>query len=229
MKYNSVLKDMQEVDESIEYLKSVNLFPHQDKIKSWDTSKMIHILNKADRRSYVLDVGCNDCPILPMLSILGFKELYGCDMNLASAFISNLDTYGLSKHRLSIQNLENTTYENEMFDYITSLSVIEHGVSIEKYFKEMSRILKKEGLLLTSTDFWEEKLDTSNSCSFGLPDIIFSLDEIKDVINTAEKNGFELIEPMDFTCKEKFVTGFHNDVDYTFLFFGFKKIKSLQS
>ena len=46
MKYNSVLKDMQEVDESIEYLKSVNLFPHQDKIKSWDTSKMIHILNK---------------------------------------------------------------------------------------------------------------------------------------------------------------------------------------
>jgi len=227
MKYNSVLKDMQEVDESIEYLKSVNLFPHQDKIKSWDTSKMIHILNKADRRSYVLDVGCNDCPILPMLSILGFKELYGCDINISSSFVSKLDTYGLSKDSVGIQNLENTTYENEMFDYVTSLSVIEHGVSIEKYFKEMSRILKKEGLLLTSTDFWEEKLDTSNSCFFGSPDIIFSLNEIKDAINIAEKNGFELIEPMDFTCKEKFVTGFHNDVDYTFLFFVFKKIKSL--
>lgn len=62
---------------------------------------------------------------------------------------------------------------------------------------------------------------------FGSPDIIFSLNEIKDAINIAEKNGFELIEPMDFTCKEKFVTGFHNDVDYTFLFFVFKKIKSL--
>jgi hypothetical protein len=76
MKYNSVLKNLQEVDEAIEYLNSLNLFPHHDKIKSWDTSKMIHILNKAERHSYVLDVGCNDCPILPMLSILGFKELY---------------------------------------------------------------------------------------------------------------------------------------------------------
>ena len=56
MKYNSVLKDMQEVDESIEYLKSVNLFPHQDKIKSWDTSKMIHILNKV--RQALICFGC---------------------------------------------------------------------------------------------------------------------------------------------------------------------------
>jgi ubiquinone/menaquinone biosynthesis C-methylase UbiE len=148
-------------------------------------------------------------------------------MNLSSSFIAKLETYGLNKYNICIQNLENTTYENEMFDYITSLSVIEHGINIEKYFKEMNRLLKKEGLLLTSTDFWEEKLDTSNSCSFGLPDIIFSLEEMKEVLNIAEKNGFELIEPMDFSCKEKFVTGFHKDVDYTFLFFGFKKIKSL--
>ena len=109
------------------------------------------------------------------------------------------------KPNLSIQNLENTNYENGMFDYITSLSVIEHGVDIEKYFKEMNRILKKDGLLLTSTDYWEDKTDTMNSCSYGLPDIIFNTDEIKDIINIAERNGFELIEPIDFTCKDKVV------------------------
>jgi len=45
-----------------------------------------------------------------------------------------------------------------MFDYITSLSVIEHGVNIQNYFKEMNRILKKGGVLLTSSDYWPDKL-----------------------------------------------------------------------
>ena len=59
--------------------------------------------------------------------------------------------------KLSIQNLEATHYKENTFDFVTSLSVIEHGVDIQKYFEEMSRILKKDGLLLTSTDYWPEK------------------------------------------------------------------------
>jgi SAM-dependent methyltransferase len=54
--------------------------------------------------------------------------------------------------QLSIQSLEETNYECNTFDFVTSLSVIEHGVDIHKYFMEMNRILKKGGLLLTSTD-----------------------------------------------------------------------------
>ncbi len=44
---------------------------------------------------------------------------------------------------LSIQNLEATNYQNNMFDFVTSLSVIEHGVDIEKYFIEMNGFSKK--------------------------------------------------------------------------------------
>lgn len=54
---------------------------------------------------------------------------------------------------LSIQDLEKTNFKNNMFDYITSLSVIEHGVNIQNYFKEMNRILKKGAVLLTSSDY----------------------------------------------------------------------------
>ena len=114
-----------------------------------------------------------------------------------------------------------------MFDYITSLSVIEHGINIEKYFKEMNRILKKGGMLLTSTDYWQNKISTRNSCLFGMPDIIFSKHEIYNIINSAEKNGFELIEPIDFTCKDKVVRWEHNGVELTFLFFALKKIRSI--
>ena len=58
-----------------------------------------------------------------------------------------------NSYELTIQNLEDTTYSDQLFDYVTSLSVIEHGVSIE-----MSRILKRYGYLLTSTDYWPEKI-----------------------------------------------------------------------
>jgi hypothetical protein len=80
---NSVLRTVSEVDEAINHLLSLDLFPHHDRVKSWDTHKMIDIINGADRNSFILDVGCNDSPILPMLKRLGFKNLYGCDLFLS--------------------------------------------------------------------------------------------------------------------------------------------------
>jgi ubiquinone/menaquinone biosynthesis C-methylase UbiE len=75
------------------------------------------------------------------------------------------------KHlKLSIQSLEETNYQSNTFDFVTSLSVIEHGVDIHKYFMEMNRILKKDGLLLTSTDYWLEKItNTKRVLSRGAP------------------------------------------------------------
>lgn len=35
---------------------------------------------------------------------------------------------------VSIQDLEKTNFQNNMFDYITSLSVIEHGVNHLAYY-----------------------------------------------------------------------------------------------
>jgi hypothetical protein len=39
---------------------------------------------------------------------------------------------------ISIQDLEKTNFQSNMFDYITSLSVIELGVNTQNYFKEMN-------------------------------------------------------------------------------------------
>jgi ribosomal protein L11 methylase PrmA len=89
MHYNSVLKNSSQIDEAVKYLNSLNLFPHSDRVKSWDVSKMIDIINKANRKSSILDVGCNGSPILLMLKSLGFTELYGCDFFLMHLAIHN--------------------------------------------------------------------------------------------------------------------------------------------
>jgi SAM-dependent methyltransferase len=118
-----------------------------------------------------------------------------------------------------------------MFDYITSLSVIEHGVNIQNYFKEMNRIMKKDGILLTSTDYWPDKIlnrvKTKHNPKHH-PDNVFSREEMeKNVLKAAEHNSLVLTEPIDFVYEDKVV---HYDVtglDYTFIFFALKKSKSL--
>ena len=238
--YNSVLKVSSEVTEAKKNLKALNLFPHHDPYKSWDTYKMIEIIKEADKNSCILDIGCKDSPILAMLKKLGFNNLYGCDlllkprynhylMNIAYSFYRReykpiLDMYGDNEFKLSVQNLQETSYQNSVFDYITSLSVIEHGIDIGKYFMEMSRILKNGGLLLTSTDYWPDKINnTKRVWSKDTPDNIFDRDEIDNLIKVGEKYGFRLIEPIDYTCGDKLVHWKDIALSYTFIFFALRK------
>jgi SAM-dependent methyltransferase len=221
-------------------LQELRLFKHHWPIKSWDTYKMIKIISGAKRESFVLDVGCYESPILPMLKRLGFFNLYGCDLVLKSDSNSKLtnmssfvyhedykpiaEMYNDKSYQLSIRNLEDTNYSDQMFDYVTSLSVIEHGINIEKYFREMSRIIKNNGYLLTSTDYWPDKLvNNKNVLSKSTPDNIFSRDEIENLVAIAEKSGLKLIEPIDFEYKDKVVRWNSIGLDFTFIFFAMRK------
>ena len=234
------MKNTFEVIEAERGLQELRLFKHHWPIKSWDTYKMIKIISGAKRESFVLDVGCYESPILPMLKRLGFFNLYGCDLVLKSDSNSKLtdmsslvyhedyepiaEMYNDKSYQLSIRNLEDTNYSDQMFDYVTSLSVIEHGINIEKYFREMSRIIKNNGYLLTSTDYWPDKLvNNKNVLSKGTPDNIFSRDEIENLVAIAEKNGLKLIEPIDFEYKDKVVRWNSIGLDFTFIFFAMRK------
>jgi len=238
MTYNSVLKNLSEVNYAINNLHSLGLFAHPDKVKSWDTYKMVKIISEGDRSSFILDVGCNGSPILSILKRLGFKNLYGCDLFLKKIpstlteivyplYRPIIEMYEDKTFNISIQNLEETNFKDKMFDYITSLSVIEHGVNIRNYFKEMNRIMKKGGILLTSTDYWPDKILNIIKTKHNPrddPDNVFSKEEIeKDVLKAAELNGLILTEPIDFSFEDKVVHYNVTGLDYTFIFFALKK------
>ena len=242
MIYNSVLKNSYEVNFAIDRLDSLGLFPHPDRVKSWDTYRIVNLVSKADRISSILDVGCNCSPIMPILKRLGFKNLYGCDLFLKNTDYTLMEgDYSLKRliteiyedqtFNISVQDLEKTNFNDNMFDFITSLSVIEHGVNIQNYFREMNRILKKDGILLTSTDYWPDKIVNAVKTKHNPkhnPDNIFSREEIEtNIIKTAEQYGFVLIEPIDFTYEDKVVHWDTTGLDYTFIFFALKKDKSL--
>lgn len=224
MGHNSVLKNSLEVSQAMECLHSLGLFAHHDRVKSWDTLKMIDIIKQADISAFILDVGCNGSPILPLLWRLGFMNLYGCDLLLKEGINTAIELN--NTFDISIQDLEKTEFQNNTFDFVTSLSVIEHGINIQNYFKEMNRIIRKGGLLLTSTDYWPDKivnLVNTDVNPKNSPDNIFSRREIEDVIGIAEQNGFLLTEPIDFTYGEKVIHWNGTCLDYTFIFFALRK------
>ena len=238
MTYNSVLKNLSEVNYAINNLHSLGLFAHPDKVKSWDTYKMVKIISEGDRSSFILDVGCNGSPILSILKRLGFKNLYGCDLFLKKIpstlteivyplYRPIIEIYEDKAFNISIQNLEKTNFQDKMFDYITSLSVIEHGVNIQNYFKEMNRIMKKGGILLTSTDYWPDKILNIIKTKHNHrndPDNVFSKEEIeKDVLKAAALNDLILTEPIDVSFENKVVHYNVTGLDYTFIFFALKK------
>lgn len=113
-------------------LKEMKLFSRHGSEKSWDTYNMIEIVNTADRNCFILDVGCISSPILPMLKRLGFRNLYGCDFVLESKYNASFMKIGCRFYKreylpimqmyndgalnLSIQNLENTNYPDDMFE-----------------------------------------------------------------------------------------------------------------
>ena len=49
------------------------------------------------------------------------------------------------------------------------MSVIEHGVPLKPYFEEMYRLLKPGGILITSTDYYPEPIDTRNKMAHEAP------------------------------------------------------------
>ena len=219
---NSVLKTRKETEDSLKKLRKLRLVPHPDRPKNWDAFRALSfILQHGNKNSRVLDVGSADYGvILPWLELYGFNSLYGCDIAFEEDFRRGAIRY-------SKQDLQNTNFPSGYFDFITSLSVIEHGVNLDSYFKEMGRILKKGGYLLTSTDYWPTKIDTKGLYPYGgkLGEMkIFTKNDIKSLIRIAEKFGFKLTRSMDFTYKDRVVNWELVGKRYTFVFFVFERV-----
>lgn len=120
------------------------------KIGSWPKNRFEALIFFSGTGKRVLDVGCGSGKVLYNLR-KRFDELYGIE--LAKARVSNVKRtlQGLNAV-ITEDNIEvGVEYDDEYFDVIVCSDVVEHLVDIFSGFKEMSRILKKEGKLIVNT------------------------------------------------------------------------------
>ncbi len=229
-----VLKNWDEIGECVvELQKSSGPLHHQPQ-KNWDLFHMLKAIEENfDKSANILDVGVRGCPVLEALLNRDYINLYGIDLNLGlrekfnRIIISALHRrdfrilYGYSPIRLKRGNLCKTDYPKNKFDAITSLSVVEHGIQWEDYFKEMNRILKPGGHLITTTDYWHEKINTDGVFVCGAPMKIFTPEDIKKALSIAFEHGFKKIEVSIPECESPCVP--FEGFNYTFILFCLQK------
>ncbi len=213
---NSVLKTDDEVEAAIGSLHSLKLPLRSERSKNWDAYRAFSfIMRFGHSLSRVLDVGSGHSGVvLPWLELYGFSQLYGCDISFEKNFIRGRVQY-------SRQDLQCTNFDSDWLDFATSLSVIEHGVDIRRYFQEMHRLLKPGGFLLTSTDYWPDPIDTKGLYPYGreLGEMkVFTKADIENLIRIAGAYGLTLVEPVDFSYQDKVVYWERVDRRFTFIF-----------
>jgi len=211
---NTALKRPEEVQASLDLVKQLGLPPVPDESKNWDCLAALgQVLARDDREARVFDAGGETYSmILPWLFLYGYKHLVA-----GNIVFQRSRNKGPIKYIHS--DITRTSFLDESFDAVTCLSVIEHGVNLPAYFKEMSRILKPGGLLFTSTDYFETPIDTKGQIAYGVPIHIFSKAEIETALSIAKQYGFEPSSPIDLTTEEKVVHWSRYDLHYTFLNF----------
>ncbi len=172
-----------------------------DYIKSWDVLRTLDFLeNNVGKKEHILDIGCFASEILLSSYKADFRELSGVDLN---SELDRMESYGCIQYQQS--NFMETTYPNETFKAITSISVIEHGYDKERLIKEMTRLLAPGGYFIASFDYWQDKIDTSGIKIFGLDWLIFSEQDVLDLIEYAAEYGMTPVNQLDFSVKDKVI------------------------
>jgi SAM-dependent methyltransferase len=162
-----------------------------DPRKSWDVLRSIEaITTTVDRDEAVLDMGSVGCAVLPALHGLGYRRLFGVDLNPRVR-----DMPHATEIHYEIGDLTATDFNAGQFAAITAVSVIEHGVSEDALLREVARLLRPGGIFIFSTDYWPEKVDTSGIALFDLPWRVFSAQEIEAFLRGAQ--AYRLVPASD--------------------------------
>lgn len=200
-------------------LARLGLPSHPDTVKNWDTLAALAVVLDSTRRSErILDAGASYySTLLPILARYGYTHLDGCNLE-----------FGEPKRRGPVNfrygDLTATDYPSGAFGAVACLSVIEHGVDLTAYFKEMARLLRPGGTLVTSTDYWSEPIDTTGLVAYGNPVRVFMPADIVAGLEVARSYGLEPRGPLDLSCQDRVVTWRRFDLRYTFLVFTLHKI-----
>ena len=97
-----------------------------------------------------LDIGCGGGLIAEPMCRLG-AEVTGIDASWKNIKIAESNS---KKNSLKINYLNTSPEklkENEKFDVILNLEIVEHVEDVDLYFKSCSKLLKKNGLMFTAT------------------------------------------------------------------------------
>jgi SAM-dependent methyltransferase len=188
---NRALSDHRDIDIACDFLAARGLPLHPDRPKNWDSFLAHHhTYNRCSFVEPILDAGAGDeSAYLPGLKKRGFKDLIGINLDRKDDYKAGVRD-GI---RYVYGDITSTPFPNQIFGFVSCLSVIEHGVDWRAFLLEMSRILKIDAQLFISCDYWPEKIDTTGLITHDAPINIFSATEVRKLLSFADTCGLGLV------------------------------------
>jgi len=191
---------------------------HHDRPKNWDSlGALSTVLHEVGTDAAVVDAGsARYSTLLPSLRMYGLTRLVGTNLEFGSE-----TRHGPVSFRYG--DVTATDFADGELDAITCLSVIEHGVPVEKFLIESARILRPGGVLVVSTDYDQQPPDTTGKVGYGVPVHVLSPGEIRDLVNTADANGLDLLGELQLEHPERPIHWKRFELDYTYIRLSFRK------
>jgi SAM-dependent methyltransferase len=183
-------------------------------LKTWDVQRALDAFaDRLEKSDPILDIGCFACDILPALKRLGFENLSGIDLNPAV-----LEMPYAGEIEYAVGDLLSTPWPDGHFAGITAISVIEHGVPDEELCREVSRLLRPGGVFIFTTDYWPEKIVTTERI-FDLDWRIFDAAEIEALVAVAAAHNLHPASDPGRRIRRPRRPAIHFEgKDYTFLY-----------
>lgn len=216
---NTTLKSEREWQEAVQKVRNAGLHPHPDFPKNWDSlAALDFILKNTNKSDRVLDVGGEVySPLVEWLFLYGYKSLHVINLSFNYDFVRGPIRYIRG-------NITDTSYPSGYFNVIACLSVIEHGVHIDKFLKECHRILLSGGFLIVSVDYWKDPIDTTGKKAYGTETKVSTPKEIQELIDLASSTGFVSTGEIDYSTEEKAVHWKRLELEFTFIVFVLMKV-----
>jgi SAM-dependent methyltransferase len=188
-----------------------------DDLKSWDVLTTVQFIeNNISKDAPVLDMGAFASELPCILHDLHYSKLAGVDLNPEVKKMPYADSV-----RYEVSNFMHTPFENESFEAITAISVIEHGFDGEALLRELSRLLRPGGYFLASFDYWPDKINTDGISIFGMSWRIFSAQEINLFLRMAEAYNLVPVGEIDLCGADKAISC--GNKNYTFAWLALRK------
>ncbi len=208
---NRALRTDLDVEAATAEIRRAGLVPHGDRPKNWDAMVALGaILERVPRSGRVLEMGATQySPLLTWLYQYGYRRLVGIDL-----------VYRDLLRRASIEyrpmDLTATTFADGSFHAVACLSVIEHGVDVERFLAESARLLAVGGVLIVSTDYWPDPVVTDDREAYGHPVRIFDQASLLGLVDRARAHGLAPVGDVDLAAEDRVVRWARMDLDYTF-------------
>jgi SAM-dependent methyltransferase len=195
-----LLQNWDQVGEALLSVQRRGLPAHESAQQNWDHWLLLQAIEKYPKNASILDLGCGNGFTLQLLATAGYENLVGVDMQMGPRLRLGRQRWRWRNRtwRMPFQlkrgDFTGMDFPKESVDVAYSISVIEHGIRLAPFLEECHRVLKTNGLLFLTADYWDPKIQTrSSDHAFGRAWYIFSKEEVERLIFVAEKIGFEVV------------------------------------